>query len=57
LDEAAAASGPFVVDMTSLRFIDSVGICALLKVAAALEEAAAASISTSTTARSAGPWI
>jgi anti-anti-sigma factor len=37
LDEAALASGPFVVDMTSLRFIDSQGIRALLNVATALE--------------------
>jgi anti-anti-sigma factor len=37
LDEAAEAGGPFVVDMTSLRFIDSVGIRALLNVATALE--------------------
>jgi anti-anti-sigma factor len=37
LDEAAQPSGPFVVDMTSLRFIDSSGIRALLNVAAALE--------------------
>ena len=36
LDEAAQG-GPCVIDMTSLRFIDSVGIRALLKVAAALE--------------------
>jgi anti-anti-sigma factor len=37
LDEAAQAGGPFVVDMTSLRFIDSQGIRALLNVATALE--------------------
>lgn len=38
MDEAAAAGGPFVLDMTSLRFIDSTGIRALVKVAAALQQ-------------------
>jgi anti-anti-sigma factor len=37
LDEAARAGGPLVVDMTSLRFIDSIGIRALLNVATALK--------------------
>jgi anti-sigma B factor antagonist len=37
LDQAAQAGGPFIVDMTSLSFIGSEGIRALLKVAAALE--------------------
>jgi anti-anti-sigma factor len=37
LSEAAVSTGPFVVDMTSLRFIDSSGIRALLEVATTLQ--------------------
>jgi anti-sigma B factor antagonist len=36
LDEAVAAGGPVVLDMTSLRFIDSSGIRALLNAAVVL---------------------